>query len=152
VIFPLDLRQERLDVVQIPSGFQPHLVGLRVIGSSSRRSILNHLQSGTQRLINHAPKGRTEFCRNGFRFVQNIVVYGKCCSHNVIIASCGVMSRHHFNELLTWIGINPKHRKFDALVKSHPNRHTGESRYPELFEYTGFRVKHGMTKQGKIDF
>jgi hypothetical protein len=40
----------------------------------------------------------------------------------------------------------------NALVKSHPNRHTGESRYPELFEYTGFRVKHGMTKQGKIDF
>ncbi len=33
----------------------------------------------------------------GFRFVQNIVVYGKCCSHGVIIASCGVMSRYHFD-------------------------------------------------------
>jgi len=42
--------------------------------------------------------------------------------------------------------------RVDDFVKSPPNRHTGESRYPELFEYTGFRVKHGMTKQGKIDF
>jgi hypothetical protein len=42
--------------------------------------------------------------------------------------------------------------KKDALVKIPPNRHTGEGRYPELFEYAGFRVTHGMTKQGKIDF
>jgi hypothetical protein len=97
VIFPLDLRQERLDVVQIPPGFQPHLVGPCTIGSSSRLAILNHLQSGTQRLIHHAPKRRTELCRNGFRSIQNIVVYGKCCSHDVIIASHGVMSRHHFS-------------------------------------------------------
>jgi GGDEF domain-containing protein len=34
----------------------------------------------------------------------------------------------------------------DALVKSPSNCHIGESRYPELSEYTGFRVKHGMTK------
>jgi len=42
--------------------------------------------------------------------------------------------------------------KYDVLVKSTSNRHTGESRYPELVDITGFRVKHGMTKQGKIDF
>jgi hypothetical protein len=99
VIFPLDLRQERLDVVQIPPGFQPHLVGAGAIGSRSRPGIFDHLQSGTQRLIHHAPKRRPKLYRNGFRFVQNIVVYGKGCSHGVIIASCGVMSRHHFSPL-----------------------------------------------------
>ncbi len=41
---------------------------------------------------------------------------------------------------------------FDAFVKCPPSRHTGESRYPELSRKTGFRVKHGMTKKGKIDF
>ena len=40
----------------------------------------------------------------------------------------------------------------DKLVKSPSSRHTGESRYPELSGNTGFRVKHGMTKQGEIDF
>ena len=40
----------------------------------------------------------------------------------------------------------------DELVKSPPNRHTGESRYPELLNNTGFRVKPGMTKEGEIDF
>ena len=42
--------------------------------------------------------------------------------------------------------------KSDDDVKSPPSRHTGESRYPELSRKTGFRVKHGMTKKGKIDF
>jgi len=40
----------------------------------------------------------------------------------------------------------------DAFVKSPLNRHTGESWYPEILENTGFRVEHGMTEQGKIDF
>jgi len=80
VILPLDLRQEHLDVVQIPSCFQPHLVGAGAIGPNARR-ILNRLQSGTQRLINHTAKGHIELCRNSFGFVQNVVVYGKCCSH-----------------------------------------------------------------------
>jgi hypothetical protein len=31
-------------------------------------------------------------------------------------------------------------------------RHSGESRNPELLKIAGFRVKHGMTKEGKIDF
>ena len=57
------------------------------IGPGSGWGILDHLQSGSQRFINHAPKGRAEFCRNSFRFVQNIIVYGQCGSHNVIIAS-----------------------------------------------------------------
>ena len=45
-------------------------------------------------------------------------------------------------------------------VKSHLNRHTGESRYPEALKNTGFPrirsgaglVKHGMTKQTVNDF
>jgi len=41
---------------------------------------------------------------------------------------------------------------FDELVKSLLSRHPGESRGPEHLENTGFRVKPGMTKQGKIDF
>ena len=41
---------------------------------------------------------------------------------------------------------------YDEPVKSPPSRHTGESRYPELLGNTGFRVKHGMTKQREIDF
>jgi hypothetical protein len=42
--------------------------------------------------------------------------------------------------------------KPDALVKSPPNRHTGESRYPKLLKNTGFRVKPGMTKEANYDF
>ena len=58
--------------------------------------------------------------------------------------------------------------KKDGLVKSPPNRHTGEPRigvrdgrwYPELLNYTGFPrirsgaglVKPGMTKEGGMDF
>ncbi len=39
-----------------------------------------------------------------------------------------------------------------ASKKSPPNRHTGGSRYPvALKKNTGFRVKHGMTKQTIID-
>ena len=30
-------------------------------------------------------------------------------------------------------------------------KHTGERRHPGILENTGFRVKHGMTKQGKSD-
>jgi hypothetical protein len=47
--------------------------------------------------------------------------------------------------------LNPHAINFDDLTKSLASRHTGESRYPEPAESTGFRVKHGMTKQGKID-
>jgi hypothetical protein len=46
-----------------------------------------------------------------------------------------------------------KHKKvkafYDGSVKSHQVRHTGEGRYPELIDFTGFRVAlrlHGMTK------
>ena len=98
MILPLDLRQERPDVVQIPPGFQPHLVRAGAIGSGSR-GILNSLQPGTQRFIHDVAKRRTEFCRNSFRLVQNIVVYGQCRSHGIITASYSVMSRHHENSL-----------------------------------------------------
>jgi hypothetical protein len=40
----------------------------------------------------------------------------------------------------------------DSLVKSLPNRHTGEGQYPEIPKNTGFRVKHGMTKRVILDF
>ncbi len=93
MILPLDLSQEFLDVVQIHSGFQPHLVGSSVIRPTSWGS-LNRLQSEAQRFIYHAAEGRIELCRNRFRFVQNIVVYGQCCSHIIIIASDIMMSRH----------------------------------------------------------
>jgi len=43
-------------------------------------------------------------------------------------------------------------RFFDAPVKNPPNGHTGESRYPELVNNTGFRVKPGMTKEANDDF
>ena len=98
MILPLDLRQERLDVVQIPPGFQPHLARAGAIGSGSR-SILNGLQPGTQRFIHHVAKRRTEFCRNSFRLVQNIAVYVQCRSHGVTTAPYSVMSRHHENSL-----------------------------------------------------
>ena len=39
----------------------------------------------------------------------------------------------------------------DDFVKSSPSRHSGEGRNPELFENTGFRVKHGMTKEDNSD-
>jgi hypothetical protein len=40
----------------------------------------------------------------------------------------------------------------DDLVKSPPNCHTGNSRYPEGAKNTGFRVKPGMTKEANGDF
>ena len=73
LILPLNLGQEGLNVVQIPPGFQSHLVGTGAIRPGSRR-ILHCLQSGTQGLINHLTEGLTKLCRNGFRLVQNIVV------------------------------------------------------------------------------
>jgi hypothetical protein len=93
VILPFYLGKEGLNVVQIPAGFQPHLVGMGAIGPGSWK-ILNCLQSGTQSLINYLAKGLTKFCGNGFRLVQNIVVYVKCCSHEDIVASLMLMSRH----------------------------------------------------------
>jgi hypothetical protein len=42
--------------------------------------------------------------------------------------------------------------KLAGFVKSPPNGHTGESRYPELLINTGFRVKSGMTKEANYDF
>jgi hypothetical protein len=50
------------------------------------------------------------------------------------------------------IGLISSSRGIDALVKSSPNGHTGESRYPELPKSTGFRVKPGMTKEEDYDF
>jgi hypothetical protein len=33
-----------------------------------------------------------------------------------------------------------------------PDRNPGRSRGPEVFEFAGFRVKHGMTKKKKATF
>jgi len=105
MILPLDLRQERLDVVQIPPGFQSHFMGTRAIGLGLRRH-LNRLQSGTQRFIHHPAKGYMKFAGNRFCFVYNIIVDIQCCSHNVIIASYNMMSRHHFDVRLVLLKIS----------------------------------------------
>ncbi len=43
-------------------------------------------------------------------------------------------------------------QRFDKIDEPVKRRHPGESRGPVLSEKTGFRVKHGMTNKGKIDF
>jgi hypothetical protein len=40
----------------------------------------------------------------------------------------------------------------EPITKPAYLSHPGESLNPELPELTGFRVKRGMTKDGKIDF
>jgi hypothetical protein len=80
MILALDLRQEFLNVIQIPSGFQSHLMGTSAIRAALGRR-LNCQQARAQRLIDNLPEGRVEFRRDGSRFVQNVVVYDQCCSH-----------------------------------------------------------------------
>jgi len=90
---PLDLRQQFVDIVQIPAGFQSHFVGSGLIGSGPR-GLLNGLKTGANRLIDYPTERGTQPLCHRSRSVQNIVIQGQCCSHDGSLASSSMMSRH----------------------------------------------------------
>ena len=94
MVLPLDLRQKLMDVVQIPSGLQPQFMGAGLI-ESSLRGFLDGMKTGSNRLIDHPPERSVQPLRNRSSSVQNIVIDGECGSHDGIVASHTMMSRHH---------------------------------------------------------
>ena len=83
MVLPFDLRQQGLNMVQIPPRAQPQFMGLGAVGSASRW-FLNCLQTRAKCLIDHPPERRAQPRGNRSRSVQNVVVYDQCCSHNGI--------------------------------------------------------------------
>ena len=96
MVLPLDLRQQFLDIVQTSAGFQPKFVGSGLIRPGFR-GLLNALKTGANRLIHDPAEGSAKPLGDRSRSVQNIVVDGQSRSHDGIIASLCVMSRHHFS-------------------------------------------------------
>jgi len=96
MVLPLYLRQQFVDIVKTPAGFQPHLMGSGLIGSDSGR-LLNGFKPGANRLIDHLPEGSVKLLCNRSSSVQNIVIYSQCRSHVGILASFYMMSRHQLS-------------------------------------------------------
>ena len=94
MVLPLDLRQQFLDIVQTPAGFQSEFAGSGLIGSGCR-GFRDGLKTGAKRLIDYLPEGRAKPLCHRSRSVQNIIVYGQRRSHDCILASSCMMSRHH---------------------------------------------------------
>ncbi len=93
MVLPLDLCQEFLDIVQTSAGFQSHFAGLGLIGVDSLR-FFNNLETGTKCLIDHPPEGSVKPLRNRSRSIHDIIVYGQCRSHIIIMTSFDLMSMH----------------------------------------------------------
>ena len=68
MILPLDLRQQFLDIVEIPAGFESQLMRLGMIRSLFRR-LLNAVKPGTQSLIDYPPEGSAEPPCDGSRLL-----------------------------------------------------------------------------------
>ena len=74
MVLPLDLREQFLDIVQIPAAAQSQFAGACVIGTAPG-GLFNRLQTSAKRLIDHEPEGRVQLLRNGSRSVKNVIVY-----------------------------------------------------------------------------
>ena len=86
MLLPLNLRDQLLDVVKTPSLLQSKFARTGMVGSGASR-FLHHLQAGAERLIHHASERTVQSAGKRSRPVENVVVYGQCCSHDCIIAS-----------------------------------------------------------------
>ena len=59
--------------------------------------LLNCSQARAKSFVHHPPERGVQLFSDSARPVKDIVINGKCCAHNGIIASTQMMSKHHYD-------------------------------------------------------